>query len=275
MNANDLKVQGNTYFQARRFTDAVSCYTKAIIHDPSIPTYYTNRALCYLKLRMWENASQDCQRALEADPNLVKGHFFNGQALYELELYDEAVASLKKALDLAKEQKLNFGDDISAALRLARKKKWMLLEEKRIQQEIELQIQLNSLVTAEKDRRIEALKRLTPGSCDADIEHVTDEYVKKLQQINDLFVQVDERRKKREVPDILCCKISFEIMRDPVITPSGITYDRKDIEEHLQRVGHFDPITRRDLTQDQLVPNLALKEVIDNFLIENPWAEGY
>lgn len=23
-------------------------------------------------------------------------------------------------------------------------------------------------------------------------------------------------------------------MREPVITPSGITYDRKDIEEHLQ-----------------------------------------
>jgi len=40
--------------------------------------------------------------------------------------------------------------------------------------------------------------------------------------------------KKRDVPDILCCKISFEIMRDPVITPSGITYERKDIEEHLQ-----------------------------------------
>jgi len=39
---------------------------------------------------------------------------------------------------------------------------------------------------------------------------------------------------KRDVPDILCCKISFEIMRDPVITPSGITYERKDIVEHLQ-----------------------------------------
>ena len=32
----------------------------------------------------------------------------------------------------------------------------------------------------------------------------------------------------------MCGKISFEIMKDPVITPSGITYDRKDIEEHLQ-----------------------------------------
>ena len=39
---------------------------------------------------------------------------------------------------------------------------------------------------------------------------------------------------KRDVPDFLCGKISFELMRDPVITPSGITYDRKDIEEHLQ-----------------------------------------
>jgi len=38
----------------------------------------------------------------------------------------------------------------------------------------------------------------------------------------------------RDVPDYICGKISFEIMRDPVITPSGITYDRKDIVEHLQ-----------------------------------------
>ena len=28
-------------------------------------------------------------------------------------------------------------------------------------------------------------------------------------------------------------------MKDPVITPSGITYDRKDIEEHLQVIFFF------------------------------------
>src|SRR6218665_315469 len=45
---------------------------------------------------------------------------------------------------------------------------------------------------------------------------------------------------------------------------------------HLfQRLGHFDPVTRKDLTRDQLIPNLALKEVIDNFLLENAWAEDY
>lgn len=52
-------------------------------------------------------------------------------------------------------------------------------------------------------------------------------------ELGDMFKQLDERRKTRDVPDYLCGRISFELMKDPVITPSGITYDRKDIEEHL------------------------------------------
>ena len=43
----------------------------------------------------------------------------------------------------------------------------------------------------------------------------------------------------------------------------------------FQRVGHFDPVTRSELNQEQLVPNLAMKEVIHNFSEENPWAEDY
>lgn len=42
-----------------------------------------------------------------------------------------------------------------------------------------------------------------------------------------------------------------------------------------QRVGHFDPVTRSPLTQDQLIPNLAIKEVIDAFIQENGWVEDY
>lgn len=43
----------------------------------------------------------------------------------------------------------------------------------------------------------------------------------------------------------------------------------------LQRVGHFDPVTRSPLTQEQLIPNLAMKEVIDAFISENGWVEDY
>jgi STIP1 homology and U-box containing protein 1 len=47
---------------------------------------------------------------------------------------------------LAKEQKLNFGDDVASQLRLARKKRWNVEEERRVCQEIELQSYLNRYV---------------------------------------------------------------------------------------------------------------------------------
>jgi hypothetical protein len=60
-----------------------------------------------------------------------------------------------------------------------------------------------------------------------------------------------------------------------VLRPSGIMYDQKDIEDHLQRVDHFDSVTRTKLTQDQLIPNYAMKEVVDSFILENEWAHDY
>lgn len=49
---------------------------------------------------------------------------------------------------------------------------------------------------------------------------------------------------------------------------TSIRYDRATILEHLRKVGHFDPVTRQELTESQLVSNLALKEVLDEFLEE-------
>lgn len=44
------------------------------------------------------------------------------------------------AQDLAKEQKVNYGDDIACVIRVARKRRFNVAEEKRISQEIELQV---------------------------------------------------------------------------------------------------------------------------------------
>lgn len=273
MTAVELKDLGNKLFSARKYEDAISCYSKAIIKSPSTATYFTNRALCYLKLQQWELACQDCRRALDLDPSSVKGHFFLGQALQEMDNYDDSVKYLQRASDLAREQKLNFGDDIACQLRMARKRRWQLLEEKRLQQEIELQSYLNQLVLLDKQKRVQEMKM--KGSRQGDIDRMEGVLDKYISELNSIFAKVDDRRRKRDVPDYLCGKISFEIMREPVITPSGITYDRRDIEEHLQRVGHFDPVTRTPLTQDQLIPNLAMKEVVDAFLAENEWALDY
>lgn len=277
----ELKEQGNRFFSARKYDEAVGCYSKAIIKNPYTATYFTNRALCYLKLKQWESAILDCRRALELDKTLVKGHYFMGLALTEQNHHDEAIASLKRANDLAKDSKKNFGDDITGALRHAKRKRWSQLEDKRIQQEIELQSYVNRLIKEDIERKKDRLMteaqndQMMDDDCDREIQVLEEEHDKRVAEVNDLFAQVDDKRQRRDVPDCMCGRISFELMRDPVITPSGITYDRKDILEHLQRVGHFDPVTRKDLNQSDLIPNLAMKEVIEHFLEENPWAEDF
>uniref|UniRef100_A0AAZ3NZR3 E3 ubiquitin-protein ligase CHIP n=1 Tax=Oncorhynchus tshawytscha TaxID=74940 RepID=A0AAZ3NZR3_ONCTS len=259
VSAQEWKEQGNRLFLSRKYQESAACYSKAIKRNPSVSVYYTNRALCHVKLQQHDKALADCKQALELDPQSVKALFFLGQCHLEMENYDEAIGNLQRAYNLAKEQRLNFGDDIPSALRIAKKKRWNSIEEKRINQENELHAYLTKLILAEKER------------CHISLQD------KHLSDMEELFSQLDEKRKvsKREIPDYLCGKISFELMREPCITPSGITYDRKDIEEHLQRVGHFDPVTRSPLTQDQLIPNLAMKEVIDAFIMENGWVEDY
>lgn len=69
-------------------------------HSPSIPAYYTNRALCYVKLQQYDKALADCRQALELDSQSVKAHFFMGQCHLEMENYDEAIGNLQKGRDL-------------------------------------------------------------------------------------------------------------------------------------------------------------------------------
>lgn len=270
----ELKDLGNKYFSSKNYDSAIDSYSKAILKNGSVPHYYTNRALCYLNQRRWSQAIQDARMALEKEPSLVKGHFYLGKALLEKGSLDEAIKHLQRANDLAKEQRLNFGDDIAVQLRTARTNRWNLQEEKRITQEIELQTYLNKLILEDKERKIEELRK-TGEDVDLQVEKIEEETDNSIHEVAGIFNKIDDRRKKREVPDYLCGKISFEILKDPVITPSGITYDRKDIEEHLTRVGHFDPVTRTKLTQDQLIPNFAMKEVVDSFISENEWSLDY
>ena len=84
----------------------------------------------------------------------------------------------------------------------------------------------------------------------SEIEQSTDQ---SLNEMNNLFNEVDIRRKRREIPEYLTCKLCYDLMRDPVITPCklkiiikiqkkniliyfylvGITYCRSCIEENL------------------------------------------
>lgn len=62
--------------------------------------------------------------------------------------------------------------------------------------------------------------------------------------------------------DCFLCYISFEVMVDPVITPSGHSYERAAIEAWLEGQA-VDPITMAPLNKEQLIPNIGLRQAIE------------
>jgi STIP1 family protein 1 len=83
-------------------------------------------------------------------------------------------------------------------LRLARKKKWNQIEEKRIREEIELQSYLNRLIQEDKERQIQKIRSET-GIPEVEVNRRISALVgtrdKYAAELNVMFSQLDIRRK--------------------------------------------------------------------------------
>ena len=67
-------------------------------------------------------------------------------------------------------------------------------------------------------------------------------------------------------------QLTFEVFRDPVVAPSGHSYERVAVMEHLRRVGKFDPVTREPLVESDLRPNHSLRNAAHEWLNAHAWA---
>ncbi|PON97435.1 Coatomer beta subunit [Trema orientale] len=74
-----------------------------------------------------------------------------------------------------------------------------------------------------------------------------------------------------EVPHYFTCPISLQIMKDPVTTITGITYDRDSIEHWLFKIRSTTcPVTKQPLpTDSDLTPNHTLRRLIQAWCTEN------
>jgi len=75
-----------------------------------------------------------------------------------------------------------------------------------------------------------------------------------------------------DVPDYLLCRITDELMDEPVTLSSGFTYEKSQILRHFQINGNFDPMTREEVDTSIMIPNKSLKYAIQDYLLNNPWA---
>ncbi|KAK6138165.1 hypothetical protein DH2020_028101 [Rehmannia glutinosa] len=75
-----------------------------------------------------------------------------------------------------------------------------------------------------------------------------------------------------DIPQYFLCPISLQIMRDPVTTVTGITYDRESIEKWLAgpATATVCPVTKQPLARDSdLTPNHMLRRLIQAWCIAN------
>mmetsp|Transcript_42466 Transcript_42466/g.106133 ORF Transcript_42466/g.106133 Transcript_42466/m.106133 type:complete len:266 (-) Transcript_42466:7-804(-) len=264
MSALSARDQGKVFFQKGKFAASADAYTEAITNDRDNAGLYQNRALCYQKLSRWEDASSDALRALELSPGSVKALYIGATASQHLNKLDSAEDMFRRALALAGAESPAYRESVEAGLYsvLEAKQQERRATEEREEQEAAAVIE----ELLQKGERVEAA---TLGEGVA-----SEQRSERRAKVEGLRERFRGQRAKPSVPEALCCQITFELMKDPVSTPAGQTFERSAIEWHVRQNGSWDPVTRQPFDRNQLRPNLALKEVIGDFLSKNPRAYG-
>nr|XP_043637579.1 E3 ubiquitin-protein ligase CHIP-like [Erigeron canadensis] len=266
MQAEQLKQDGNLYFKKNRFGAAIDAYTEAITLCSNVAIYYTNRAVCYRKRSEWTKVEEDCRKAIQLDHHSVKGHYMLGLALLQREKYSEGIKELERSFDLGRAENppSYMVEEIWQELAKAKYQKWERDSTKRAWDLQNLKQSCEIALKEKHSRDVTQVEGFT--------DEITDSTSEQLEALNSVFSKAADSDTPTEVPDYLCCKITLDIFRDPVIAPSGFTYERATILDHLSKVGNFDPITRQPLYPSQLVQNLAMKEAVQAFLENHGWA---
>lgn len=95
-----LKLEGNDNVKKGNYQAAIDCYTRCLPLCPKETASYTNRALCFLKLKKHVSAIQDCTEAIKLDPVNVKAYYRRAQARKEEGFIQEAEEDIKKLLEI-------------------------------------------------------------------------------------------------------------------------------------------------------------------------------
>ncbi|XP_057455596.1 inactive TPR repeat-containing thioredoxin TTL3-like isoform X2 [Lotus japonicus] len=83
--------RGNELFSSGKFSDACTAYGEGLKYDNSNYVLYCNRAICWSKLGLWEQSVQDCNQALNIQPNYTKALLRRAASNAKLERWAEVV----------------------------------------------------------------------------------------------------------------------------------------------------------------------------------------
>jgi DnaJ family protein C protein 7 len=104
-----MKEEGNAQYKAGRWQAALDVYTSALEVDPTNKgtnsKILQNRALCRIKLKQYDDAITDCERAITLDPQYIKARKTKANALGLAEKWEAAVREWKAIQELDPEDR--------------------------------------------------------------------------------------------------------------------------------------------------------------------------
>ncbi|CAL0323591.1 unnamed protein product [Lupinus luteus] len=107
--------RGNDLFCSGKFSEACSAYGEGLKYDNANYVLFCNRAICWSKLGLWEQSVQDCNQALNIQPNYAKALFRRAASNTKLERWAEVVKDYE-----ALKHELPHDNEVAESLRQAR-----------------------------------------------------------------------------------------------------------------------------------------------------------
>ena len=98
--AEELRKQGNEFYESGDFPGAVKAYTEGLRRDPNSKAIYSNRSAAYIKLMEFPSAMKDAEKCLQIDPNFVKAHLRKATCHHFMKEYHKALEAYDRGLKL-------------------------------------------------------------------------------------------------------------------------------------------------------------------------------
>ncbi|KAK5957185.1 hypothetical protein OHC33_001556 [Knufia fluminis] len=273
-----LKEQGNEYFKAGQYKEAEDFYSQAISVRSNDPKLFQNRALSRIRLSDWRGTEQDSRKAVELDGKSMKAHYYLAQALLNLRHVGEAHKEALKAYSICLATKDSSAEVVGQFVLRAKQAVWQAKETARLREMNETLAVVETMLDKQLERDLAYVEQryewheIGEMGRGEEIEQLKKEADERRRNIRAAFARSDNPdTQERVVPDWMIDPITFEVMHDPVITPSGVSYERVVLLQHLKQ-SNLDPLTREKLTESQLVSNVGLKYACSEFLERNGWA---
>lgn len=107
--ASTLLSKANDEYVSENYQRAVALYTEAVSEDPNSEDALVNRAQAQLKLNHYQDAIEDCDKALVLNSRNVTAYLRKGTALFHQENYRQALDLFKEGSQFADDDDTTFG----------------------------------------------------------------------------------------------------------------------------------------------------------------------